>query len=161
MAVYTYFGDMDGMWRALRQEGFVRLDRRFAAVPLSDDPLRDLTALVVAYLDNAFDLPDLFRVMFDATFELEDLKAADAVFEVMVAAARRARDQGLLPVSADPLALATQAWATGHGIASLVATGPLPRTTLDLVPGMLVGILIEAGGEPATCRASVEQGWKR
>ena len=159
MAVYTYFGDMDGVWRALRQEGFVHLGLRFAAVPVSDGPVRDLAALVVAYLDNALTLPDLFRVMFDASFELEDLAAADAVFEFMVAAARRARDQGVVAADVDPLALATQVWAVGHGLASLVATGPLPPETLDLGPAMLVAILVGAGAEPGACRASVEQGW--
>lgn len=159
MAVYTHFGDMDGMWRALRQEGFVRLGLRFASVPVTNDPVRDLTALVVAYVDTALGLPDLFNVMFDASVELEDLEAADAVFEFMVAAARRARDQGIVAVGTDPLALATQVWVVGHGLASLVATGPLPPGTLDLGPAMLVALLVGVGAEPTTCRASVEQGW--
>lgn len=91
MAVYTYFGDMPGMWKALRQEGFTRLAVRFATVPLSADPLQDLAALVAAYLRNALDHPDLYRVMFDATFDLENLEAADATLEHLVQAARRAR----------------------------------------------------------------------
>src|SRR5882757_3108394 len=61
MAVYTYFGGMDGVWQALRQEGFTRLAARFAAVATSGDPVRDLTALVAAYLGNALDHPDLYR----------------------------------------------------------------------------------------------------
>ena len=55
MAVYTYFGSMDGLWRALRQEGFTRLEARFSTVTITDDPVRDLTALVVAYLRNALE----------------------------------------------------------------------------------------------------------
>ena len=161
MAVYTYFGDLDGLWRALRQEGFRHLGERFASVPVTDDPLQDLATLVVAYLDTAFDLPDLFDVMFDATVELDDLPAADAVFEVMVSAVRRARDRGVLSAETDPLALATQAWVIGHGLASLVATGPLARETLDLGPALLVALLLSAGAEPAACRVSVERGWRR
>src|SRR3954452_15425222 len=53
MAVYTYFGSIEGMWKALRQEGFTRLAVGFAAVEPSADPVRDLTALVAAYLRNA------------------------------------------------------------------------------------------------------------
>ncbi|GAA2886227.1 hypothetical protein GCM10020220_090540 [Nonomuraea rubra] len=30
MAVYTYFGSMDGLWAAMRQEGFTRLAARLA-----------------------------------------------------------------------------------------------------------------------------------
>ncbi len=32
MAVYTYFGGMDGLWKALRQEGFTRLAAKLACV---------------------------------------------------------------------------------------------------------------------------------
>ncbi|MEE6258235.1 TetR/AcrR family transcriptional regulator [Plantactinospora sonchi] len=77
MAVYTYFGGMDGLWQATRQEGFTRLAARLEAVPLSADPVRDLAALGTAYLSNALANPDLYRVMFDAGFELADPAAAD------------------------------------------------------------------------------------
>lgn len=159
MAVYTHFGGMDGMWKALRQEGFTRLGARFATVPMSTDPLRDLSALVAAYLSNALDHPDLYRVMFDATFDLEDLKAADDTLEFMVRAARRARDAGRLRVDTDPLELATQSWVIGHGLVSLVATGPLPRRTLAHGAPMLTALYIGAGDQPVRCQASVQRGW--
>lgn len=57
MAVYTNFAGMDGMWKALRQEGFTRLEARFATVAMSSDPVRDLTALIAAYVANAVDHP--------------------------------------------------------------------------------------------------------
>src|SRR5689334_2915927 len=63
MAVYTHFDGMDGLWKALRQEGFTRLAARFALITPTDDPVRDLTALVAAYLRNALEHPDLYRVM--------------------------------------------------------------------------------------------------
>ena len=53
-ALYTHFGGMPGLWRAVRNEGFVRLGRRLAAVPRTDDPVRDLAAQVEqAYLNVA------------------------------------------------------------------------------------------------------------
>ncbi|MFC3997590.1 TetR/AcrR family transcriptional regulator [Nocardiopsis sediminis] len=161
MAVYTHFGGMDGMWKALRQEGFTRLAGRFAALTATTDPVRDLAALVAAYLGNALDHPDLYRVMFDATFELEDLKAADATLEHLVQAARRARDTGRFHPGTDPLELAIQSWAIGHGLVSLVATGPLPPQTLDHGAPMLTALYISVGDEAARCRTSVEQGWKQ
>ena len=94
MAVYTYFGSMDGLWKALRQEGFTRLAAKFAPVPASDDPVADLAGLIAAYLGNALEHPDLYRVMFDASFDLEDLKAADATLELLVQAARRGQEAG-------------------------------------------------------------------
>ena len=161
MAVYTYFGGMDGVWTALRQEGFTRLGARFATAPTSTDPVRDLTVLVAAYLRNALDHPDLYRVMFDATFNLEDAEAADATLEYLVRAAERGRRAGRLRPDTDPLELAIQSWVLGHGLVSLVATGPLPRRTLDHGPPMLTALLIGAGDEPDRCRASVERGWTR
>jgi len=40
MAVYTHFGGMPGLWRAVRQEGFTRLARR---LPSSSRPTRYAT----------------------------------------------------------------------------------------------------------------------
>jgi AcrR family transcriptional regulator len=160
MAVYTYFGGMDGMWKALRQEGFTRLAARFATVPVSADPVRDLAELIAAYLRNALDHPDLYRVMFDATFELEDLKAADATLEHLVQAAGRGRTVGRFRAGIDPLELAIQSWAIAHGLVSLVATGPLPQQTLAHGIPMLTALYVGVGDDPARCRRSVERGLK-
>ncbi|MCZ2849346.1 TetR/AcrR family transcriptional regulator [Modestobacter sp. VKM Ac-2978] len=161
MAVYTHFGGMDGLWQGLRQEGFTRLGARLTTVPVSDDPVRDLTALAAAYLDNALTHPDLYRVMFDASVDLEDLPAADATLEHLVQAARRGRDVGRFRTDVVPLDLAIQSWAIGHGLVSLVATGPLPRETLDHGPLLLRALFTACGDDPDRCRGSVEQGWHR
>jgi AcrR family transcriptional regulator len=160
MAVYTYFGGMDGVWKALRQEGFTRLAARLATVATSADPVRDLTALGAAYLGNALDNPDLYRVMFDAAFDLEDSQAADETLHHLVRAAERAKDAGRFHADTDPLELATQSWTIGHGLASLVATGPLPRQALAHGVPLLTALFISTGDDPGRCRRSVEHGWK-
>ena len=159
MAVYTHFGGMDGLWKALRQEGFTRLAGTFAAVPVTSDPVQDLTALVAAYVGHALDHPDLYRVMFDAAFDLEDLGAADATLEHLVQAAGRGRDAGRFRADVVGLDLAVQSWAIGHGLVSLVANGPLPRGTLDHAVPMLTGLFVAAGDQPDRCLASVGHGW--
>ncbi|WP_328603556.1 TetR/AcrR family transcriptional regulator [Amycolatopsis sp. NBC_00345] len=161
MAVYTYFGDMDGVWKALRQEGFTRLAARFADVAPSGDPVEDLTVLITAYLGNALDHTDLYRVMFDASFALEDLKAADATLEYLVQAAGRATAAGRFRAGTDPLELATQSWTIAHGLVSLVANGPLPRETLANGVPLLIGLFVHRGDDPRKCRRSVESGWKK
>ncbi|WP_436764469.1 TetR/AcrR family transcriptional regulator [Streptosporangium sp. V21-05] len=160
MAVYTYFGNMDGMWKALRQEGFTRLAARFTTVTMSEDPVRDLAAMVAAYLRNALDHPDLYRVMFDANFDLEDLGAADATLEHLVQAVERGRRTGRFHAGTDPLELAIQSWTVAHGLASLVANGPLPRETLAHGVPLLAALFAGAGDDPGRCRLSVEDGWK-
>lgn len=159
MAVYTYFGGMDGLWKAVRQEGFTRLTTRLQAVPGSADPVRDLAALGAAYLSNALANPDLYRVMFDTGFELEDLSAADETLHCLVRTIERAKDVGRFRHDVDALALATQSWAIGHGLVSLVATGPLPHRTLDHGAPMLTALFTSCGDAPDTCRRSVELGW--
>ncbi|OLT32482.1 TetR family transcriptional regulator [Actinomadura sp. CNU-125] len=159
MAVYTHFGGMDGMWGALRQEGFTRLAARFATVTTSTDPVRDLTVLIAAYCGNALDHPDLYRVMFDANYELEDLQAADDTLEHLVQAVRRGVDAGRFEPATVPLDLAIQSWAVAHGLVSLVAGGPLPPSTLDHAVPMLTALFGGAGDDPVRCRSSVEDGW--
>ncbi|MGP3974132.1 TetR/AcrR family transcriptional regulator [Streptomyces sp. 8N114] len=159
MAVYTYFGGMDGLWKALRQEGFIRLTAKLTAVEMSEDPVRDLAALGAAYLSNALESPDLYRVMFDAGFDLEDTDAADETLHCLVRAIERAKTSGRFHGEVDPLELATQSWTIGHGLASLVATGPLPHHARAHGVPMLTALFTSAGDEPARCRRSVEHGW--
>lgn len=86
MAVYTHFGDMAGLWRAVRQEGFALLADRLAAVPTTNDPIADAAALGAGYLAHAFDHPELYRLMFDAAADLDDPAAADDTTAILVAA---------------------------------------------------------------------------
>ena len=90
MAVYTYFDGMTGLWGAVRQEGFRRLAHRIGSVTPGSDPVRYLAALGVAYVENALSHPNLYRVMFDATFDLPDPDAADGTFGHLIEGARRA-----------------------------------------------------------------------
>ena len=160
MAVYTHFGGMPGLWRAVRQEGFTRLARRLDLVEPTSDPVRDLAALGAAYLDNALASPALYRVMFDAAAELEDPDAANQTFQVLVACAARARDAGRFADAYDAHALATQYWAAGHGLAMLVLTGVLPREALaDHGPAIAIALFVAAGDNERSCRASVHKGW--
>ncbi|MFJ9110653.1 TetR/AcrR family transcriptional regulator [Streptomyces sp. NPDC102283] len=159
MAVYTYFGGVDGLWKAMRQEGFTRLAARLATVQDSADPVRDLAALGAAYLANALENPDLYRVMFDAGFDLEDVGAADETLHRLVRAIERAKVNGRFRDEVEPLELATQSWTIGHGLASLVATGPLPHQNLAHGALILTALFTGAGDEPDRCRRSVEHGW--
>jgi AcrR family transcriptional regulator len=159
MAVYTYFDGIDGLWKAVRQEGFTRLTGVLAEIVPSEDPVRDLAALGAAYVGNAEANPDLYRVMFDASVDLEDPAGADAGLQPLVETVARARAAGRFDAETDPLALATQTWAIGHGLASLAVNGPLPREALAHAVPMLTALFTQAGDEPGRCLASVREGW--
>jgi AcrR family transcriptional regulator len=160
MAVYTHFGSMSGLWRAVRQEGFTRLTARLAAVELTPDPVRDLTALGAAYVGNALANPALYRAMFDAAAELEDPQGAAQTFQVLVSSAVRAQRAGRFADTCDPEAVATQLWATGHGLTMLVLTGVLPPSVLEAhLPAAATALFIAAGDQQDRCRESVRAGW--
>lgn len=158
MAVYTHFGGMPGLWRAVRQEGFARLAARLGTVPRTDDPVRDLVALGAAYAANALAHPDLYRALFDTRADLDDPAAAAGTFAELVACAERGRAAGRLHW--DPRDVATRFWATGHGLVDLVVTGMLPAEALDAhVPPMITALLVAAGDDPERCHRSVRAGW--
>lgn len=160
MAVYTHFGGMPGLWRAVRQEGFTRLAERLARVGATDDPVRDLGALGAAYTDSALARPALYRAMFDAEAELDDPAAAGAPFETLVAAAGRARDAGRFGPDSDPRRVALQHWVSGHGLVSLVLSGALPHGELGRqAPDIAAALFAAAGDDPERARASVRAGW--
>jgi AcrR family transcriptional regulator len=160
MAVYTHFGGMPGLWRAVRQEGFTRLTRRLTLVDVTPDAVGDLMALGAAYVRNAVANPYLYRAMFDTAADLENPDAADTGFQMLVACATRARESGRFADSCDPLAVATQLWAAGHGLVMLVLSGVLPGEVLaPYAKGTAGALFVAAGDDPERCRHSVENGW--
>jgi AcrR family transcriptional regulator len=160
MAVYTHFGGMPGLWSAVRQEGFSRLGARLARIAPTEDPVHDLAALGVAYVENALDAPDLYRAMFDDAAALEDADAAQATFLPLVRAAERARDEGRFDPSTDPGALATRTWVAGHGLTALVVTGVLGREAVaEHAPAIVTALFTAAGDDPERCARSVRAAW--
>ncbi|MCO1655130.1 TetR/AcrR family transcriptional regulator [Pseudonocardia sp. S2-4] len=160
MAVYTHFGGMPGLWRAVRQEGFERLAARLATVAPTDDPVHDVVALGAAYVANAVAHPHLYRAMFDEAADLDDRSVADGGLAALVAAAERARAAGRFAPDCDPEQLALRYWASGHGLTTLVLTGVLPREVLLAQwPRIAKALFVDAGDDPARCARSVDAAW--
>ena len=164
MAVYTHFDGMPGLWRAVRQEGFVRLEERIAAVGVTDDAVRDLTALGVACTENALTAPDLYRVMFDAAAGPEvataTATATDGTFDALVDAAARARASGRFRADVDPSRLALRWRAAGHGLTMLVLGGVITAGTARAeTETIATALFVDAGDDPDRCRRSVAAGW--
>src|SRR5437764_15477988 len=53
MAIYTHFGGMPELRRAVRREGFNRLAAYLVEVDATNDPVADLACLGLAYYNNA------------------------------------------------------------------------------------------------------------
>ncbi len=161
IAVYTYFDGMPGLWGAVRQEGFHRLTERMRSIERGRDPVRYLADLGVAYVRNALSNPDLYRVMFDATWDLPDPAAAAAPFETLVNGARFAQASGRFRSDANHGDIALRFWADGHGMTSLTVTGVLTEgDLLKHAPEMAVAQFVAAGDSPERARRSVVAAWR-
>lgn len=118
MAVYTHFGSMEELRRAVRREGFSRLADHLAKVELTGDALVDLVRLGDAYCANALENPDLYRSMFmEAPVDPEDAVVGLDTFNTLVGAVQRCVDEDHF--DGDAWALATQLWAVAHGFVAL------------------------------------------
>lgn len=133
MAVYTRFGDKQGLLAAMYRAGFERLGAVMTkAVAGVDDPLTALAELGLAYRRAALANPHLYDLMFGrpvATFAPDpEIKAiADASYRPLVDAVQRCIDAGKM-VPGDAERVASYLWAVTHGMVSLELAGQLPGT---------------------------------
>lgn len=136
MVLYTHFGGMPELVRAVVEEGFERLAATLAEVPPSDDPLSDLARMAVAYRANALANPHLYSVMFGGAAlgticpDDEEIRSGRftigaSTFGVLVDATGRAMAAGLMPGTgdADPADVSAQLWSALHGYVMLELAG--------------------------------------
>ena len=123
-ALYTHFGGMAEFRRAVRGEGFARLATHLDAVPITDDPVADLTRLGWAYCTNALTNPHLYRVMFmEAPIDPADAQTGWDTFERLVSTVQRCMDAGRFVRCPTALHGAEQIWTMTHGVVSVVLSG--------------------------------------
>ena len=126
MAVYTHFGGMLELRRAVRREGFARLGAHLGAVDETGDTVADLLALRDAYVRMAVENPNLYRAMFmDGAVDEEDAGIGLETYEPLLRAVNRAIAAGRFD-PAVPHEVARQIWATLHGFVALQIAGMMP-----------------------------------
>src|SRR5688500_10443590 len=126
MAVYTHFGGMDDLRRAVRKQGFERLAEHLADAAQGPDPVVRLLALGGAYLQNAVDNPHLYRAMFvDHSVDEADSTVGFDTFLTLVEAVADCVAAGRFR-PADAEDLATQLWMGIHGAVTLQLAGLVP-----------------------------------
>lgn len=64
MSLYSHFGGIPELTRAVRDHGFRELDKAFARVPVTDDPIADLAGLTLTCRGVARANPHLYDLMF-------------------------------------------------------------------------------------------------
>jgi AcrR family transcriptional regulator len=162
MAVYTHFDGMDGLRRAVRNEGFARLDAHFDSVPASEDPVSDLSALGWAYCFYAVANPQLYRVVFlDSPVDEEDVATGRASVQRPIDTVARCIEAGRFD-PADPESLAIQLWVAGHGmITALLAHLLTLDEVIEHFSAMGRNLFVGFGDHPGRAERSIERARRR
>lgn len=164
MAVYTHFGGMPAVVRAIIHEGFARLAAELAQVPETTDPVADCAALALAYRRAAHRAPHLYRVMFGATgFELTAEDREIGAYTLKVAhdvLARCIADGRFRP--AEPWVLTRQSWCLAHGLVSLELAGFHPDPTIADTDYRthLINFAVGAGDDLPRAESSITNGFR-
>ena len=149
-AVYALFGSKEAFVQALAQRTFMLVMERVAAVPLTDDPGRDLvTCAVNGFRLFALEHPDLFRLFFTAQLPRPPLSSEAnqtrlAAYRQLLQLVERAHAAGLLGGhSIEDVALLWDVLCTGLAMRELC--GPIQaadgeRIWTDALTALLVGL---------------------
>ncbi|KIR61868.1 MULTISPECIES: TetR-like C-terminal domain-containing protein [Micromonospora] len=167
-AVYTHFGGMDNLVRAMVHEGFARLHRRMSTVRATSDAVADVMALGYAYRANSLDHPQLYQVMFGSAalggFALSegDRQHGKYTLQPLVDAVARATEQDRFRAG-DPLLVAQNMWIALHGLVSLELGGYLidPYDADVCFEAQLRSLMVGAGDDYEATAASLARARRR
>ena len=162
MAIYTHFGGMPELRRAVRQEGFARLVAGAVQLGESDDPVADLAGLGLAYHQLAMSNPHLYRAMYmEQPLDAADAAAGAEAFNMLVAAMQRCFDAERF-ATADARELAMQFWAIGHGAITLQMAQLLsPEEALKCLRGAVLNLFIAYGDDLDAASRSLTRAVRR
>lgn len=167
MAVYTHFGSMDALVRAVVAEGFASMGAAFADVPESADPVTDVARQTAVYVHYARENRDLYAVMFGiaalgdfrptspedlAVGRRETLDRVGVNLERAVAAGRMSASRGA--------ARSVRWWVIVHGYALLEASGHVDseRGPSRVLAPLLADFFVGEGDDGHRALASVREG---
>lgn len=131
MVVYSRFGGVPELVRAVADHGFTELERAFAALPITDDPIGDLFSMALATREIARANPHLYDLMFGlstrATYRPSPDKdvrrsghspAFQAAYQHVTDTCSRLVASERVTVR-DPKAIAAALWSFVHGYITL------------------------------------------
>jgi AcrR family transcriptional regulator len=162
MAIYTHFGGMPELRRAVRREGFARLAAQLAEARASDDPVVDLGRLGRVYYANAVGDPDLYRVAFmEQPLDEADAAIGTEAFQALVACVERCIAAGRF-TAANATDLATEFWAMGHGVITLQLSHLLTAAqALRCLDAAVLRLVCGFGDDPDAAKRSLQRARRR
>jgi AcrR family transcriptional regulator len=131
MVVYSHFGGIPELTRAVIDQGFKELDAAFSQLPVTDDPITDLAVQALTCRRVARENPHLYDLMFGLSTRgsYRPLQAASsgasgrsqafrAAYSHVTEACERLVKSGRVRQQ-DPEGIAAQLWSFAHGFITL------------------------------------------
>jgi AcrR family transcriptional regulator len=174
MAVYHHFGGIPELMSAVVDHGYGELDRAFAAVVVTDDPIADLFTMALTTRRIARDNPHLYDLMFGLSTRATYRPMADtppsghsiafrAAYQHLIDACERVLASGRVePAPSEVVAAAL--WSFVHGYITLELAehfvefdDPVQQVLLPMGVTFCAGL----GDSPERARASHEAAARR
>jgi AcrR family transcriptional regulator len=161
MAVYTHFGGMRELRRAIQREGISRIAEAWRAVELTPDPVADLSVSGASYVFFALRNPNLYRAMFfEMALDEDDEVVANAI-TAEVSIIQRCIDAGRFN-QADPWSLRWTLWAATHGVVAGILAGVIKLDAAEQHFDRLgVSLFVGFGDSPSAARRSQRRARER
>ncbi|MBI3226081.1 MAG: TetR/AcrR family transcriptional regulator [Mycolicibacterium cosmeticum] len=176
MVVYSHFGGIPELTRAVIDRGFNELAAAFSALPMTDDPIADLAALALTCRRVARANPHLYDLMFGLSTRgsYRPLQAGHSggngqspafrsAYEHVAGACARLVKSGRVKRQ-DPAGIAAQLWSFVHGFITLELAetfaefdDPVRQVLLPLGVNVSVGL----GDTPERAEASHQAAARR
>ncbi|MGW2964709.1 TetR/AcrR family transcriptional regulator [Streptomyces sp. NPDC001220] len=157
-AVYSLFGDKEGLIGAVRDKAVAGLFQDVSAVQTSADPLADLYALAVAYRRWGRGHSHLYTVLFGGVQSFDpsgEVGARDPI-RPLLTAIDRALAAPVLAGEATSIALSI--WATLHGLVTLELAGAFDAATADAAFRSTIHATLRGWTTPAVFRSLRQAG---
>jgi AcrR family transcriptional regulator len=135
MAVYSHFGGIPELTRAVTDHGFTALGAAFAQVPITDDPVADLAATALTCRRVARESPHLYDLMFGlsnratyrplvarGTASPATTQGYRTAYALLLSVCARLVESGRVNEH-EPAAVASQLWSLVHGFITLELAG--------------------------------------
>jgi AcrR family transcriptional regulator len=171
MVVYSHFGGIPELIRAVVDHGFSEMERAFSEVPITDDPIADLFTMALTTREIARANPHLYDLMFGLSTRATYRPTADkdvrrsghspafqAAYVHLTDACSRLVESGRVE-ALDPKVVAAALWSFVHGYITLELGDHFAEFDDPVVQVMLpmgVTFCVGLGDEPGLARASHE-----
>ena len=160
-AVYTHFGSMDELRRAVRKVGFERLARHLTSYEPSDDPVADLAKQGWCYCRNGLVNPSMYRVMFmEPPLDETDAEVGMYTYQMLVDEVQRCIDAGRFDPG-DAFEMGKPLWSAVHGAVALHLAGMIEAPEVDRIVALTArSVFLSYGDDPADLDRSMDEAFR-